>query len=1694
MSPLRSLLLALICGLTLGLSPAGAQSTADYDASWYEPDKPHVQIDVAKDGVYRVSARTLQGALPDGSTLSNITRERIRIYENGAEIPIQVTGSPEGTLSPSDSITFIGRRNRGGDEHWAYDYSRDYDQRAQSSTYYSLYSDTTTYWMTWDGPVGKRYQQQSASSPTALTTAVRDTVHAEQDNFYYFGRPSENGNSLYTFSEGYFWRRFSHSTTSSISFTHTLAVDRRSNTETDLDLSIRLAGATLANDAQGASCHRVEVEARLRQSTGSPAFESLTTAEWKDVARQTITTSVQQERIPAGGLDLRLTSHNSNFTLSDCADPASTLNRVLLDWIEAAYTRSLDATDNTQRFAAPTAGEQSFALSGFAETETVQVYNPLDSTRYDLPTTNGTATLTATPSTAGAPYWAVGSGGFRSPAAVRPDEPSDWSDPSNAADYVILTTQALRPSAQNLAEHRRTEAGGGYSVEIATVQNVFDEFDYGRPTPIAIRRFVRASQAWDTAPEFLAIFGDAQYPIDDGSISSLYPEWSVPSFGYSPSDGWFAMQTDGAEDWSEVLAVGRIPVRSVAQGDLFVEKLKTYETAPLERWKKNMLLLAGGTSAGEQRSLQNYSNRWGEIAADTFATTRNYTGPVHTGMDTSRYYKKVNDALDASFQDSLAVDLKQGAGWLNYFGHSAAQTWEIVTDPPSEFDNADRLPIVSSIGCRTGSFAGERVGDKSLPSLGEQLVVGSTRPDGTPREGSRNGAIAHFGESALGFRIPSARINDALVRRVFVDTMRVLGEAIRQGKAEINAEFGRNDFYAKHLLQYGLLGDPATQINLPAKPDLRVASNLISITPSAPTPSDELTVSVRLQNQGLIPPDSVDVRLVWEKPDGSSVRRARRVPRFALKRSLTFSFSLSEQALGPNTFRVQVDPGNDYTEISETNNQAERTTTVFSSGVELISPTDQGIVSAQTPSLLFTLSRQEQGTERVTLQLDSLPSFDSPALQETTVEMSDFRETWTPERSLQDAETYFWRGRLATAEESSWKRSRFTVRTDRSRGDWLQRGRLFQDNQNDQITWTPESGWRYDRFSRSVRITSEPGGVLGSEGRITVGTDGYEFRTLGFGIVVLDGTSGEVKKHESFCTYEVSDDVLNERRCGGGVDGKAAADLLASFLQSVETGDYVLVRTRHLARSGTATISKEVKDLFRTLEGSASPHSSAIDTLRYDDVWALQARKGSPTETVEKAIEASGTELQQRTSLSFRFPEGTTLTERIGPASQWTSLEWDLPSAPNDTVQFEVLAADSSRLLQQRASQDGSLSLESIDPTAHPYLRLRATLTDSTTRTPPRLKVWSVSYDGVPELALDPSTLQSIPDTVEQGRSVSTSIPVYNLGSTASAPVRVRYDLTDASNVTERVDEDTLDALSPGARDTSAITLSTADRPGPNQLTVTAASDGPPERFRANNTALRNFTVRADDTPPSLKVLTNGRPLPPTSPSVQNLKAPSLPFVSTQPTFEITLRDDNPYLTLNDTSHASVYLKDGLPSNNPSVISDFERVSYAGDALTFVSASEDSSAAWRAQFTPSLPATDSTYTLKVEAEDEKGNEIEPYQTTFRIQQNQEIKDVYPYPNPMSTHTTFAFRVVGGRNESAALRDFTLRIYTLSGRLIRAFDRSDISPLGPDWYGVRWDGRDEDGDRVATGTYLYQTDVSGEGDSFEGDVEKVTVIR
>ncbi len=71
--------------------------------------------------------------------------------------------------------------------------------------------------------------------------------------------------------------------------------------------------------------------------------------------------------------------------------------------------------------------------------------------------------------------------------------------------------------------------------------------------------------------------------------------------------------------------------------------------------------------------------------------------------------------------------------------------------------------------------------------------------------------------------------------------------------------------------------------------------------------------------------------------------------------------------------------------------------------------------------------------------------------------------------------------------------------------------------------------------------------------------------------------------------------------------------------------------------------------------------------------------------------------------------------------------------------------------------------------------------------------------------------------------------------------------------------------------------------------------------------------------------------------------------------------------------------------------------------------------------------------------------------------------VYNYPNPFSHDTQFAFEVT---QES----EIEISIYTLSGRKIKDLDAGFFTE---GYHAIDWDGKDDFGDDIANGAYLYQ---------------------
>ncbi len=128
------------------------------------------------------------------------------------------------------------------------------------------------------------------------------------------------------------------------------------------------------------------------------------------------------------------------------------------------------------------------------------------------------------------------------------------------------------------------------------------------------------------------------------------------------------------------------------------------------------------------------------------------------------------------------------------------------------------------------------------------------------------------------------------------------------------------------------------------------------------------------------------------------------------------------------------------------------------------------------------------------------------------------------------------------------------------------------------------------------------------------------------------------------------------------------------------------------------------------------------------------------------------------------------------------------------------------------------------------------------------------------------------------------------------------------------------------------------------------------------------------------------------------------------------------------------------------------------------------------------------YTLKVTAWDVFNNSSSKTVNFTVVNSNGlVIKDVYNYPDPFAYKTTFTFQ-----QNLASPINVKIKVYTIAGRMIRQIEEKGINEK---FVKVNWDGRDQDGDIIANGTYLYKIIVSSTDGRYNKSVlGKMAIIR
>ena len=387
------------------------------------------------------------------------------------------------------------------------------------------------------------------------------------------------------------------------------------------------------------------------------------------------------------------------------------------------------------------------------------------------------------------------------------------ADPQADMVIIVPASAKLTPQAQRLKEFH--EQHDGMRVNIVPADELYNEFSSGTPDASAYRRYMKMlydrAESEADMPSYLVLFGDCVWDNrmntpecsglnaddlllcheSDDSFSDVYCYVDDGYFCYlDDGEGGNPRETDKAD-----VAVGRFPVRNVAEAEIMVDKTIRYAgNENAGSWQNRFVFM--GDDGNDNQHMSD---------ADDMATlTENLNPAFQVERIMWDAYTRESSSTGNSFPEvTRLIKQRQEAGALimNYSGHGGPNQLShervITINDFAQFAN-ENLPLWITASCNIMPF------DSQEANIGETAVLNE-----------KGGAVAFFGTTRTVYVTRNNAINQAYLRALLTPENGgyiSIGEAQRRAKNELVTSGADR---SENKLQYSLLGDPALKLNIP---------------------------------------------------------------------------------------------------------------------------------------------------------------------------------------------------------------------------------------------------------------------------------------------------------------------------------------------------------------------------------------------------------------------------------------------------------------------------------------------------------------------------------------------------------------------------------------------------------------------------------------------------------------------------------------------------------------------------------------------------------------------------------------------------------------------------------------------------------------------------------------------------------------
>ena len=830
------------------------------------------KIAVEKTGIYKI---TYDQLLENDYPINIIDPKRLALINHGKEIPIYFKGAEDGRFDPSDYFEFYGEKNEKA-------FLDKYDD-----VYADPFSDINVYWLVEKPVSGERLVEESGAvvekNNYVIPFKFEDTIHLEKNNHReLFGKTPEKLDHPAYEMDHWFWGNVI-SAVESREFEFHLPYPFETGASVFVNAMLR--GVSIydsrTNPIEG---HQVAVWLN-DQKVG----EVLPQEHWIGQTKKTV------NNYGKSGLAQSNLSYGTNKLRVDMDQPGFT-DIVLLNWFDITYNRKYRADGNYIKFHLQEGLFQpnrvvQFEIDGFDEPN-IDVYK-LGVSKVQ----NGQITFFQAedkvnsyklvfqdkifdPNTE---YVAVSEKAKLQPLSIKaykywkPDDKiATLLNRSNLADVLIITGDVFLEQAKRL---KSLKEAMGYNVEVVSVDQIYDVFNFGIKSPLAIKNFLKyAYQNWDQSDplKYVILVGDASYRanIAHQPETDIVPTimFVTHSYGAAPADIQYALLS--GNDLVPDIAIGRIPATDSDELTNYLDKVEAYQNNPTVGIWRNRTLMISGFDAGtaDRETLTNkpifrsQNNRIIDlkIPQDVFAFKLN---------------SEKNDTIQGFDPDfgstrELIDYFDNGVTFINFFGHGGGAIWAdeglFKLNDVDNLNNENLYPFISSMTCFTGAFE-----NPNREGLAEKMLLAKDK-----------GAIAILASSSVGWKYNDFAVSWALhdylwqahipfgdaVNFMKIDYLTNPVYYTEKGKTTTPSHF---ELTRSMINQYNLLGDPTLLLQQP--------EGEITVTPETTTPQAGQTIKINLET-----PINSGAATVEVSDDNNLKMFSRTIPVSAGKASLEY--------------------------------------------------------------------------------------------------------------------------------------------------------------------------------------------------------------------------------------------------------------------------------------------------------------------------------------------------------------------------------------------------------------------------------------------------------------------------------------------------------------------------------------------------------------------------------------------------------------------------------------------------------------------------------------------------------------------------------------------------------------------------------------------------------------------------------------